>query len=201
MNMSTWGIRNPVPVVAMFLVLCALGTVAFMRLPVTRFPNIDVPIVTVAIAQAGASPSELVAQVTKPVEDALASVTGVKHVTSIATDSLSTTTVEFQLETDSDRAVNDVKDALARVRGDLPDAISEPIVQRLDVTGLPIMTYAVSDPTRSIEELSWFVDDVIARRLQGISAVGSTSRLGGSDRQINVELDPDRLLALAITAA
>ena len=201
MNMSTWGIRNPVPVLALFLVLCALGAVAFMRLPVTRFPNIDVPIVTVSIAQAGASPSELVAQVTKPVEDAIASVAGVKHTTSIATDSLSTTTVEFQLETDSDRAVNDVKDAVARVRGDLPDAVSEPIVQRVDVTGLPIMTYAVSDPTRSIEDLSWFVDDVIARRLQGIAAVGRTSRLGGADREIAVELDPDRLLALGITAA
>ena len=199
--MSTWGIRNPVPVLALFLVLCALGTVAFLRLPVTRFPNIDVPIVTVAIAQAGASPSELVSQVTMPVEDAIASVTGVKHITSVATDSLSNTTVEFQLETDSDRAVNDIKDAVARVRGDLPDAISEPIVQRLDVTGLPIMTYAVSDPTRSIEDVSWFVDDVIARRLQGIAAVGRTSRLGGADREINVELDPDRLLALGITVA
>ena len=136
MNMSTWGIRNPVPVLALFLVLCVLGTVAFLRLPVTRFPNIDVPVVTVTIAQAGASPSELVSQVTKPVEDAIASVTGVKHITSVATDSLSSTTVEFQLETDSDRAVNDIKDAVARVRGDLPDAISEPIVQRLDVTGL-----------------------------------------------------------------
>ncbi len=201
MNMSTWAIRKPVPPIAVFLVLCVLGAFSFTQLPVTRFPNIDVPIVTVEISQAGAAPSELVAQVTKPVEDAIAGITGVKHITSTAADSQSATTVEFELETDSDRALNDVKDAVTRVRDSLPDSISEPVVQRLDVTGEPILTYAVSDPTRSIEDLSWFVDDVVARQLQGVEGLGRISRLGGADREIKVELDPDRLLAFGITAA
>ena len=200
-NMSTWSIRNPVPPLALFLVLMVLGYQAFNNLPVTRFPNIDVPIITVTVGQPGAAPSELIAQVTKPIEDAISSVTGVKHMTSVATDSSSKTTIEFLLETDSDRALNDIKDAVARVRGTLPDTISEPVVRRLDVTGRPILTYAVSDPTRSIEDISWFVDDVIARKLQGISSVGQISRLGGADRQINVELDPNRLIALSITEA
>ena len=201
MNMSTWAIRNPVPPLAGFLVLLVVGLFAFMQLPVTRFPNIDVPIITVNATQPGAAPSEIVTQITEPIEDAIAGITGVKHITSTASDSLSSTTVEFELETDSDRALNDVKDAVARVRSDLPEGVQEPIVRRLDVTGEPIQTYAVSNPTRGIEDVSWFVDDVVSRELQGISGLGQISRLGGADREIKVELDPDRLLALGITAA
>ena len=201
MNMSTWAIRRPVPPLALFLVLVLVGLFSFTQLPVTRFPNIDVPIVTVDVAQPGAAPSEIVTQITEPIEDAIAGITGVDHITSTATDSLSSITVEFELETDSDRALGDVKDAVARVRDELPDAISEPIVRRLDVTGAPILTYAVSDPGRSIEDLSTFVDDVVSRELQGIEGLGTISRLGGADREIKVELDPDRLLAYGITAA
>ena len=201
MNMSTWAIRNPVPPLALFLVLCVVGMVSFFQLPVTRFPNIDIPIVTVNVAQAGAAPTEMVDQVTQPIEDAIAGITGVNHISSTVSDSMSSTVIEFDLSTDSDRALNDVKDAVARVRGTLPESISEPIVQRLDVTGMPIMTLAVSDPTQSIEDLSHFVDDVLSRELQGVSGLGEISRLGGADREIRVELDPDRLLALGITAA
>jgi hydrophobe/amphiphile efflux-1 (HAE1) family protein len=200
MNMSTWAIRNPVPPLAGFLVLCVIGMVAFFQLPVTRFPNIDVPIITVDISQAGSAPSELVSQVTKPVEDAIAAVAGVRHMTSVASDSHSSTTVEFDLSVDSDRALNDIKDAVARVRGTLPEAISEPIVQRLDVTGEAIMTFAVSDPTRNIEDLSFFVDDVLARELQGVPGLGRITRWGGADREIKVELDGDRLLAFGVSA-
>ncbi|PWW03860.1 hydrophobe/amphiphile efflux-1 (HAE1) family protein [Hoeflea marina] len=201
MNMSTWAIRNPVPPLAMFLVLCVIGMVSFFQLPITRFPNIDLPIITVSVAQPGAAPLELTNQVTKPIEDAISSITGIRHVTSVANDSLVTVTIEFELETDSDRALNDVKDAMAGIRNDLPETISEPIIKRLDVTGQPIMTYAVSDPTRTIEDLSYFVDDVVTRQLQGVEGVGKVSRLGGADREIKVELEPDRLLALGITAA
>jgi len=201
MNMSTWAIRTPVPSLVAFLLLCIVGLFSFTRLPVTQFPNIDVPIITVAVAQPGAAPSELVTQITKPIEDSISSVTGVRHITSTATDSLSQTTIEFELETDSDRALNDVKDAVARVRGTLPETISEPVVQRLDVTGQAIMTFAVSDPTRSIEDLSWFVDEVLKRELQGVTGLGSIDRLGGADREIKLELDPERLLAFGISAA
>jgi hydrophobe/amphiphile efflux-1 (HAE1) family protein len=201
MNLSTWSIRNPVPPIALFLVLCIIGLVSFDRLPITRFPNIDMPIVTVTIAQPGAAPVELTSQVVKPVEDAVFGISGVRHVTSTATDSSTVITIEFELDTDTDRALNDVKDAVSGVREELPDAISEPIIKRLDVTGLSIMTYAVSDPTRSIEELSYLVDDVLARDLQTVDAVGKVTRLGGSEREIKVELEPDRLLALGITAS
>ncbi|WP_134727148.1 efflux RND transporter permease subunit [Paracoccus luteus] len=201
MNLSTWSIRHPVPPIAIFVVLVIMGMVSFMRLPVTAMPNIDLPIVSVTIGQPGAAPSELITQVVRPVEDSIASIVGVRHISSTAQDGAASITVEFELETDSDRALNDVKDAVAAVRADLPQSITEPLVRRVDVTGMPILTYAVSDPTMSIEALSKFVDDVIARELSIVDGVGQTSRIGGADREIKVELDPDRLLAHGLTAA
>ncbi len=201
MNMSTWAIRHPVPSLALFLVLCIVGMVSFFRLPVTQFPNIDIPIITIGIAQPGAAPSEVANQIVKPVESAVSDIVGVKHVSAIANDGFASVTIEFALEVDTDRALNDVKDAIAGVRGDLPESITEPNIQRLDVTGAPILTYAVSDPTRSIEDLSYFVDEIVARELTGENGVGKVTRLGGADAAIQVELDPDRLLSLDLTAA
>jgi len=200
MNMSTWAIRKPVPSLALFLVLCIVGMVGFFRLPVTQFPNIDIPIITITIGQAGAAPSEIANQIIKPVETAVSDVTGVKHVSATAKDGVASITVEFALETDTDRALNDIKDAVTRARGDLPDSITEPNVQRVDVTGRAILTYAVSDPTRSIEELSYFVDEVVARELTTVGGVGKVARIGGNEQAIQVELSPDRLLALQLTA-
>lgn len=201
MNMSTWAIRKPVPSLALFLVLVIVGFVGFMRLPVTQFPNIDIPIVTISISQPGAAPSEIANQIVKPVEGAVSDVSGVNHVSATATEGSANITIEFDLEVDTDRALNDVKDAMAGVRGDLPDSITEPNIQRLDVTGRPILTYAVSDPSRSIEDLSYFVDEIVARELTGASGIGKVSRIGGGDQAIQVELDPDRLLALGLTAS
>ena len=201
MNMSTWAIRNPVPSLALFLVLCIVGLVSFARLPVTQMPNIDIPIVTISVAQPGAAPSEIVSQIIKPIEDAVADISGVKHVTSTASDSSASITIEFALETDTDRALNDVNDAIAGVRGNLPDSITEPVVRRLDVTGQAILTYAVTDPTRSAEELTYFVEEVVARDLSAATGVGKVSALGSASREILVELDPDRLLSLGITAS
>jgi multidrug efflux pump subunit AcrB len=174
-NISAWAIRRPIPSVVMFVVLMVLGLMSFTSLPITRFPNIDIPIVTISITQSGAAPAELETQVTKRVEDAVAGVTGVKNIASIVTDGQSSTTIEFQLGTDTDRAVNDVKDAVARIRQDLPRTIDEPITQRLDIEGLPIVTYAAASPSRSLEELSWYIDDVVARQLQGVRGVAPVS--------------------------
>ena len=201
MNMSTWSIRHPVPPIAIFLVLILIGFYSFRQLAVTAMPNIDLPLVSVTVAQPGAAPSELVRQVIQPIEDSIASVTGVRHITSTASDSSASIMVEFELETNTDRAVNDIKDAVANVRADLPESVIEPLVKRIDIEGMPILTYAISDPTQSIEELSDFVDDIISRQLSAVAGVASTSRIGGSDRQINVELDADRLQALGLTAA
>ncbi|SEM81624.1 hydrophobe/amphiphile efflux-1 (HAE1) family protein [Methylobacterium sp. UNC300MFChir4.1] len=201
LNVSAWAIRRPLPSVVLFLVLMILGLVSFRALPITRFPNIDIPIVSVTITQSGAAPAELQTQVTKWVEDSVAGVKGVKHILSTITEGTSTTTIEFRLEVNQDRATNDVKDAIAKIRQNLPRTIDEPIVSRVEIAGLPIMVYGASAPAMTPEDLSWFVDDVVARGLQSVKGVGGVERLGGVAREIRVTLKPDRLLALGITAA
>ena len=199
-NISAWAIRQPVPSLVLFMVLIALGYVSFGQLPVTRFPNIDVPIVQVRVYQSGAAPSELEVQVTKKIEDAIAGVNGVKHQTSAVTEGSSVTTIEFRLEVNQDRALNDVKDAISRIRAELPRTIDEPIVTRIEIEGLPIVTYSARAPGMTPEELSWFVDDTVVRALQGVKAVSQIERFGGVEREIRIALDPDRLLAFGITA-
>jgi len=200
-NFSAWSIRNPVPPILLFCVLIALGLYSFANLPITKFPNIDVPVISVTVTDVGSAPSELETQVTKKVEDAIAGISGVKHMTSTITDGASTTGIEFRLEIDTDRALNDVKDAIAKIRGDLPGTIDEPIIQRVDVEGQSIQTYAAEAPAMTPEELSWFVDDSVIRDLQGLKGVGRVERMGGVTREIQVRLDPDRLMALGVTAA
>jgi hydrophobe/amphiphile efflux-1 (HAE1) family protein len=200
LNISAWSIRKPIPPLVFFVVLIVLGVVSLKTLPITQMPNIDIPIVTITVIQTGAAPSELETQVTKNVENAAAGVVGVKHITSSISDGVSVTTIEFQLETPADRAVNDVRNAMANIRSELPQSIEEPSIQRVDVEGMAIVTYAVSIPSRTAEQVSWFVDDVIAGALEGVRGVAQVKRAGGVDREIRVSLLPDRLMALGITA-
>ena len=199
-NISAWSIRNPVPPILLFLVLMALGVMSFAKLPVTRFPNIDVPLVSVTITDPGVAPSELETQVTKRIEDAVSNISGVKNVTSTITEGNSQTLVEFRLEVDTQTAVTDVKDAVERIRSDLPATSEAPIVNRIDVEGQAILTYAVSAPAMTPEELSWFVDDTAIRKLQGLKGVARVDRYGGVTREIHIDVDPDRLNALGVTA-
>jgi multidrug efflux pump subunit AcrB len=126
LRISGAAIRNPIPPLVLFAILGVIGLVCFRMLPITRAPNVDVPVVQVTITQPGAAPAELEAQVTKKVEDAVANVTGIKHVTSTVTDGASQTFIEFRLEVSSDRALNDVRDAVSKIRADLPRNIDEP---------------------------------------------------------------------------
>ncbi|MGA2495376.1 MAG: efflux RND transporter permease subunit [Roseiarcus sp.] len=201
-NVSAWSIRRPIPAAVVFVILTLLGVVSFRQMAVTRFPNIDIPIVQVAVTQSGAAPSELESQVTKKVEDAVSNVNGVWHMISTVTDGSSVTVVQFTVgAVDADRALNDVKDQIAKIRADLPRTIDEPIVSRIQAEGLPFVTYAASAPGMTAEQLSWFVDDTVARELQSVKGVGEVKRFGGVDREIRVALDPDKLLALGVTAA
>ncbi|MCU0899266.1 MAG: efflux RND transporter permease subunit [Cypionkella sp.] len=201
MNFSAWSIKNPIAPILAFFMLMVLGWQSFNTLPITRFPNIDVPLVGITVAQPGAAPAEMESQVTKEIEDAVAGINGVKNVNSTVNDGISTTVVEFRMEVPTDKAVQDTKDAIDQIRGDLPSSIEAPIVTRIDVEGQAIMTFAVTAPDKTLEELSWFVDDVITRGLQGRPGIGRVSRFGGADREIRIELDPVRLDSFGITAS
>lgn len=200
LNISAWSIRQPLPSIVFSIILLILGWMSFTKLAVTRLPNADIPVISVAVGQFGAAPAELESQVTKIIEDGVSGVENARHITSKITDGLSVTTIEFSLETNTDRALNDVKDAVTRVRSGLPQNVNEPLIQRVDVVGLPILTYAAIAPGKTPEQLSWFVDDVVKRALQGIRGVSQVERIGGVDREILVSLDPDRLQAVGLTA-
>ena len=200
LNISAWSIRNPLPSIVFSIILLVLGWVSFTKLAVTRLPSADIPVISVAVSQFGAAPAELESQVTKTIEDGVSGVEGVRHISSSITDGLSLTTIQFALETNTDRALNDVKDAVTRVRANLPQNVNEPLIQRVDVIGLPIVTYAAISPGKTPEQLSYFVDDVVKRALQGVRNVAQVERIGGVEREILVSLDPDRLQAAGLTA-
>ncbi|AYM06275.1 efflux RND transporter permease subunit [Agrobacterium radiobacter] len=200
MNFSAWSIRNPIAPLLGFALLMILGMQAFNTLPITRFPNIDVPVVAVTVTQSGASPSELEMQVTKEIEDAVAAISGVDEIQSTVVDGQSTTTVVFRIEKPTEEAVQDTKDAIDKIRSDLPSDIEVPVVSKIDVEGQAIQTFAVSSPNMTLEELSWFVDDTIKRSLQGQSGIGKVDRYGGADREVRVSLSPEKLDAYGITA-
>ncbi len=200
MNFSAWSIRNPIAPILAFVLLLVVGWQSFNALPITRFPNIDVPLVAVSVVQPGASPSEMEAQVTKEIEDAVAGITGVKNVVSSVNDGVSQTVIEFRIEIPTDKAVQDTKDAIDRIAGTLPAEVEAPNVTRIDVEGQAIMTFALKAPNLSFEELSWFVDDTVKRALQGRAGVGRVDRYGGADREVRVELDSAKLDSFGITA-
>ncbi|MDH6260099.1 efflux RND transporter permease subunit [Bradyrhizobium sp. BR13661] len=199
LNISAWSIRHPLPSVVFSFILLLLGWASFTKLAVTRLPSADIPVISVAVSQFGAAPAELESQVTKTIEDAVSGVEGVWHITSSITDGLSMTTIQFALSTNTDRALNDVKDAVTRVRSNLPQNVTEPLIQRVDVIGLPIVTYAAISPGKTPEQLSYFVDDVVKRAMQGVRGVAQVERIGGVEREILVSLDPDRLQAMGLT--
>ncbi len=199
-KVSTWGIKNPIPVILLFVALTIAGINGFLNMPIKAFPEVSFPIVNVVVSQNGAAPSEMETQITRPIEDAAAGISGVKHISSTVTLGVSVTTVEFQFGTDTQRALDDMRSAIDRVRINLPNGIDPPTVTRIDIDDQPLMFYAVSAPGMSSTDLSWFIDNIAARGIQAGKGVGQVTRTGGLDREINVILDPERMAALGVTA-
>jgi multidrug efflux pump subunit AcrB len=199
MNFSAWAIRRPLPALMIFFVLCVAGLYGFHQLPIARYPDVSFPMVVVNISLPGASPSQLETEVTRKVEDSVATVTGIKRVMSTVNEGFSSTAIEFQLETDLATALDDVRDAVTRIRSDLPQDIQEPVISKVNIDG-SLMTYAVGSSRRSTDELSWFVDREINKALYGVPGVAQVTRAGGIDRQIRIDLDPQALQAYGITA-
>ena len=199
-KISAWAITHPAFPLVLFTVLFVFGIVAFIRLPITLNPDISAPFVQITISEPGAAPTEIETQILQKVEGAVAGIGNVKNITSWATEGVAQTIVEFRIGTPIDRATTDVRDAVARVRADLPQGIQEPQVRRLDVDGGPIAYYAITSTGMSEEQLSWFVDDTIAKRLLAVSGVAQITRSGGVNREMRVDLDPSRMESYGITA-
>ena len=198
---SAWAIRNPVPVAVLFLGLILAGLISDAGLPIKQYPNVQFPVIAVTVTQNGAAPGEMETQITRPVEDALAGVTGVKTVQSVVTQGVSTTSMQFEIGENLQKKTDDVRSKIAQARAVLPRDIDEPIVQQLEIDdAAPILTYAVSAPAMSDDSLSWFIDDTMSRELQGAKGVARVTRVGGVSREINVVVNPDRLAARGLTA-
>jgi multidrug efflux pump subunit AcrB len=199
-NISAVSIRHPIPPIVLFILLTVAGLISFLSLDITDNPDIDVPMVSVTVSRPGAAPSEMEIQVTKKIEDAVAGLGSIDHIQSTVTDGSSVTTVEFAIGSSTDRAVNDVRDAVSKVRQNLPQDILEPVVERINVAGEPVVYYSVLMPGMNTEQLSWLVDNEIARAMLSVKGVALVQRIGGVDREVRIELDPERLIALGITA-
>jgi hydrophobe/amphiphile efflux-1 (HAE1) family protein len=200
-NISSWAIKNPVFPIVLFVFLMLLGIMSFNKLPVNNNPDVSFPFVQVQVSQPGASPIEVEAQITQKLEASLASVQGVRNMQSRAGEGFSWIGLEFEIGVPVDRAVNDVRDAVSKVRGELPEGILEPTIERQDSDGGAIAYFSVGTKNMTPEQLSYFVDESIAKRLRSISGVATVQRFGGVNREINVNLDPQRMQAFGITAA
>ena len=200
-NISAWSIRNPIVPIVLFVGLTLAGLVAFMQMKVQDQPDIEFPVVIVSISQPGAAPTEIENQITQLVESSMRTLNGVRNINSWANEGSSTTVVEFEIGTDINQSVNEVKNAVDQVRGELPDGILEPFVQKETTSSEPIAYFAVGASDMTIEQLSWFVDDTVVKRLLAVEGMAKVERNGGVDREIRVILDPGRMQSLGVTAA
>ena len=201
-NISAWSIRNPVPSLVLFVALTLAGVVSFLRMDVNDNPDIEFPAVSVVVSQPGAAPTELETQVTQRIEGAVRGVNGVDEISSRVSEGTSFTMVIFNIGVPVDRAVNDVRNAISLVRSNLPDGILEPQVQLENVaSGGPIAYYSAEATDMTLEQLSWYVDNVVTRRLLGVSGMATVNRGGGVSREIRVILDPAKLQSYGVTAA
>ncbi len=200
-NISAWCIRNPVAPIVLFIGLTIAGLLSFSKMAVVNDPPIEFPAVAVVISQPGAAPTEIETQITQRVEAAIRSINGVEEINSQAREGSSQTTVQFEIGIDPDNAVNEVKNAVDQIRSDLPDGILEPQVIKIEVSDSEIAFFAVGATDMTIEQLSWFVDDSVAKRLLSIPGMSQVSRQGGVDREIRVILDPSKMQSLGVTAS
>jgi multidrug efflux pump subunit AcrB len=201
MNVSSWSIRNPIPAVMLFVLLTFGGVLGFQAMKVQNFPDIDLPTVVVTASLPGAAPGQLETDVARKLENAMATLQGLKHIYTKVQDGVVTLTAEFRLEKPVQEAVDDVRSAISRVRSDLPGDLRDPIVTKLDLASQPVLAFAIASSQMDEEALSWFVDNNVSRKLLAVRGVGAVNRVGGVTREIRVALDPLRMQALGITAA
>ncbi|OAO04287.1 transporter [Sphingomonadales bacterium EhC05] len=199
-NISAWSTRNPVVPLVLFAALLFAGLLSFNRMDVVNNPEVEFPAVRVVISQPGAAPTEIENQITQRIEAAVRSISGVKNISSTASEGNSRTFVEFEIGADVNDSVNEVKNAVDQARGSLPEGILEPQISKVDAVGGPIGYFAVKAEDMTVEQLSWFVDDTVAKRLLTINGMAEIDRFGGVDREIRVILKPDRMQALGVTA-
>ena len=199
MNISSWSIRNPVPAVLTFILLTVLGLIGFRTLQIQDFPDTDLPTIQVSATLEGAAPAQLETEVARKIEDKLASLSRLDHVTTTITDGLVSISVSFEIDKDSEVALNEVRNAVDSAKSDLPANLVSPTVSKLTTASTALLTYTIDSRTMDEMDLSWFVDNQVTKNLLAVKGVGAVSRVGGIDREVHIDLDAVLMAGLGVT--
>jgi multidrug efflux pump subunit AcrB len=201
MNVSAWCIRNPIPAIMFFVLLTLAGIYSYNSMKVQNFPDLELPTISVTASLPGAAPAQMESEVARKIENSIATIQGLKHIYTKASDGAVSITAEFRLEKPTQEALDEVRSAVSTVRADLPADLRDPIVDKINLSGSPILAFTVKSSRMDPEALSWFVDDALTKRMLGVRGVGKVTRVGGVSRQVQVYLDPARMQALGATAS
>ncbi len=201
MNFSSWAIKNPVPVILCFVMLTVTGLMGFNRLDVQNMPDMDLPMISISATLDGAAASQLETEVARKIEDELAGISQLEGITTTVVDGSVTINVEFDIAKDAQVALDEVKSAVDQVRSELPAGMNAPMVTKSDLASNALLTYVLKSDRLDEAELSWFIDNDLAKRLMKVGGVGQVGRLGGVDREIRVQLNPGLLESLGVTTA
>ncbi|ASW10717.1 efflux RND transporter permease subunit [Rhizobium sp. 11515TR] len=201
MNFSAWSIRNPVPAILLFVMLGFGGLWAFKQLAIQNFPDMDLPTINISATLDGAAPTQLETEVARTIEDSLATLSYLDHITTTITDGTVSIKVSFKLDKDSEAALNEVRNAVDSVKADLPAQMETPSVTKSTVQSAALVTYAIRSTNLNETELSWFIDNDLTKALLSVPGVGQVNRIGGIDREVHVDLDPSTMASLGVTAA
>ena len=198
MFLSDLSIRRPIFASVMMLALVTLGAFSYKRLAVDMFPDVEIPVITIVTKFPGASPESVEREVSKRIEEAVNPIAGVKHVMSTSRESVSTVVVQFQLEIRINEASQEARAKIAAIRGELPQGIEDPIIQKLDFSAMPVVSLAVRSNALSPRDLTTLVEKRIRRRFENLSGVGKVDLVGAAKREVNINIDPLRLQALGM---
>ncbi|MHA6909721.1 efflux RND transporter permease subunit [Ralstonia pseudosolanacearum] len=200
MNISSWSIRNPVPAVLCFILLTVFGLIGFHKLQVQDFPDMDLPTISISASLEGAAPSQLENEVARKIEDKLTSLSQLDHITTKITDGAVSISVSFKLEKDPQTALSEVRNAVDGARASLPSEMAAPTVSKSDAANSALLTYTASSTTLDEQDLSWYVDNDLAKALLSVKGVSKVERIGGIDREVHVDLNPALMAGLGLTA-
>ncbi|MES2300234.1 MAG: efflux RND transporter permease subunit [Pseudomonadota bacterium] len=202
MNFSKLSIKSPLPAILLFVLLMICGLISFKRMAVQNTPDIDVSVVQVLAVLPGASPSQMESEVARKVENAVAAIPMVRHTNTTISDGALNLTIEFRSGKNVNEAIAEVRDALGRIRAELPPELHEPLVSKVSDAGVDaVLTYTLASSRLDAQELSWLVESSVAKQLLKLPGVGAVGRVGGASREVLIELDPARMAALNVSAA
>ncbi|HPA51159.1 MAG TPA: efflux RND transporter permease subunit [Thermoanaerobaculia bacterium] len=198
MFLSDLSIKRPVFATVLMLALVTLGVFSYRRLAIDMMPDVEIPFLSIVTQYPGASPETVEREVSKRIEQAVNPISGVKHVFSTSREGLSVVYVEFNLEVKINDVAQDARSKISAIRNDLPAGIEEPVIQKLDIGGMAVLSVAVRSERMTPRELTTLVDRKVKRRLENLPGVGKVDLVGESLREVAVDLDPARLDALGL---